>query len=275
MRPHANSKDVRTAKAFSDSWTHCYSASPYTPEQIREWFAPVDLTQLKDLEICEMGCGNGGLLQHVAKFSDKQVTAVELGDSIESAKTNLTGMGITNVEFVKEDINVYAGENPDRFDFVYCIGVLHHMDNPEEGFKSVVTAAKKGARVHCWVYAHEGNYIVRSFVDPLRRVASKLPWWFNKYALALPLSVPFYMCSQAVRLLGRAISFIPLYEYFKWISSESFSFHHHVAFDQLVSTQTTYIKKETVLRWLDEAAIKDRYVIYRNSNSWKFGGIKP
>src|SRR5204863_5060610 len=107
-------------------------------------------------------------------------------------------------------------------------------------------------------------------VDPLRRVASRLPWWVTKYAIATPLVVPYFLYAK----LTRGVRFLPLYAYTRWIAPERFAFFRHVAFDQLVTPRTRYIERATVERWLAHPDVdpSSTYVIHRNGNSWKFGG---
>jgi hypothetical protein len=67
---------------------------------------------------------------------------------------------------------------------------------------------------------------------------------------------------------------IPLFHYSQWIARRGFDFFHHIAFDQLVSPQTSYIPRSTIDEWLHHPRIDSRatYVIFRNATSWKFGG---
>jgi SAM-dependent methyltransferase len=270
--------DVATAAAFAGSWLHCFAASPYTREQFLDWIAPLSPADLAGRTICELGCGSGGLLRHAAELAaGGSVTGVELGDSIAAAERHLAEAGVTNARCVRDDLVGFAARHPEAFDVVYCIGVLHHMERPREGFAAVVRATAPGGAFHCWVYGHEGNGIVRWVVDPLRRVASHLPWWLNKYGVALPLALPFFAASRTVRVLGRRwATRLPLGEYLWWIGEREFAFHHHVAFDQLVTPRTRYFRRSEVEAWLAEHRdeVVDPYVLSRNGNSWKVGGRK-
>jgi SAM-dependent methyltransferase len=161
-----------------------------------------------------------------------------------------------------------------EFDFVYCIGVLHHLREPEAGLDSVLRHTKPDGRFHCWVYAKEGNALIRLIVDPVRRIASRLPWWITKFAIALPLVTPYYVAAKLLRHVPAVTRRLPLGAYTLWIAGEPFRFFHHVAFDQLVTPQTVYLERARIERWLEDARI-DRssvYIIQRNGNSWKFGG---
>lgn len=266
--------DARTAAAFATSWNHLPGGSVYTCDQVVEWFAPLAPDEFRDRTVLELGCGNGSLLVHVAGWRPTKLVGVDLGESVASARANLDRAGADWAEVMRADLTTFRSE---RFDIVYCIGVLHHLRDPEAGFRSVLANVRPGGRFHCWVYAREGNGLVVGLVDPLRRIASRLPWWFTKYCIATPLVIPFFLYSKLLALLPRWqwLRRLPLADYALWISSRGFAFYRHVAFDQLVTPQTTYIRRDTVAGWLAAAPTVDpesTYVIFRNGNSWKFGG---
>jgi SAM-dependent methyltransferase len=266
--------DVRTANAFADSWNHV--GTVYSREQFLEWLEPLTPNDLRGREVIELGFGNGSLLVHVAQCAPRRLAGIELGDTIEQTRRHLANAGAFAPELHRGDLTV---ANVGEFDVAYCIGVLHHLKQPHRGFEAVLRHTKPGGRFHCWVYAREGNAIIRLLVEPVRRIASRLPWWLTKYAIALPLVTPYFLWAKFLRatgLLRRPLGFLPLFDYTKWIAGEPFRFFHHVAFDQLVTPQTTYIDRATVKRWLADPSVEpgSAYVIFRNGNSWKFGGRK-
>ncbi len=269
------SDDVETATAFAESWNRLPQGSAYTRAQFLEWMAPLDPEGFRGKEVLELGFGNGSLLYHVARFGPSRLAGVELGDTLETARRNLGDVPGTRIELQRGDLTeVELG----RFDLVYCIGVLHHLKDPSAGFDSVLRHTRPGGRFHCWVYAEEGNALVRYLVDPLRRVSSRLPWWLTKYGLALPLVAPYFVYAKCVRLLapGALRPLLPLYDYSRWIAEREFAFFHHVAFDQLVAPTTAYIPRARVEGWLSDPRVEpaSSYVVFRNGNSWKFGGVK-
>jgi hypothetical protein len=109
-------------------------------------------------------------------------------------------------------------------------------------------------------------------------LSSRLPWWFTKYGLALPLVVPYFVYAKALcRLAPRGLRpILPLYHYSLWIAEREFRFFHHVAFDQLVSPTTAYIPRSQIDAWLSDPGIEpgSGCVVFRNGNSWKFGGLR-
>jgi SAM-dependent methyltransferase len=270
------SQDQRTADAFATSWNNLPPGSVYTREQFEDWMAPLTEADIRDHDVLEMGCGNGSLLVHSVGWMPRRLLGVDLGTSVETARTNLQRAGANNAEVQQADLTAFVS---DGFDLVYCIGVLHHLQEPQAGFKAVLRNVRPGGRFHCWVYAREGNGIVIALVDPIRKLASRLPWWLTKYAIATPLAVPFYLYAKLLRFIigdsrARWCS-APLRDYCLWIAPREFAFFRHVAFDQLVTPQTAYIAKDEIERWLAESSDIEptsSYIIFRNGNSWKFGG---
>lgn len=277
----SKSIDQKTADAFAESWNHLPEGSVYTYEQFVDWIAPLSKEDVEGKSVLELGCGNASLLYHMATWKPAELIGVDLGDSVLSAEKNMNkldrqNIGNVNWHIEKADLTEYMGHGAD---ITYCIGVLHHLKDPYKGFHSLVKNTKSGGQFHAWVYAHEGNFIIRVIVDPIRKIASKLPWWFTKYVLATGLVAPYYVYAKVLSFLPQSgfLKKFPLYEYSLWIAKRGFLFFRHVAFDQLVTPQTAYIKKYDIEDWFARRSDIDKesiYIIRRNGNSWKFGGKK-
>jgi SAM-dependent methyltransferase len=272
-------RDARTAEAFATSWNTLPEGSVYTRTQFEDWLAPLTRADVEGRDVLELGCGNASLLVHMAGWRPRRLIGVDLGSSVTSARANMARTGVVSCEIVQHDLTTYRSPG---FDLVYCIGVLHHLKDPEAGLDAVLANVKPGGRFHCWVYGREGNAVVRWFVEPLRRVTSRLPWWLNKYAVATPLAVPFYAYAKSLRAMtkrfGRgvpALEGMPMYAYSLWVAEREFAFFRHVAFDQLVTPQTRFVARAEIEGWLARRERVDPgtvYLIARNGNSWKFGG---
>ncbi len=273
MKP-LESKDVETSKAFASSWNNLPQGSVYTFDQFQNWLDPLTKQDVVNKNILELGCGNASILFHLAKWNPKYIEGVDLGESVVSANKSMTLTTFNNWKIIKDDLTTYRNN---IFDLVLCIGVLHHLNNPKEGFDSVIANTKKGGRFHCWVYAKEGNLLVIKIVEPIRKISSKLPWWVTKYLIATPLVIPYYFYAKILFQFKNFSYFknLPLFKYSIWIAKRNFLFFQHVAFDQLVTPQTTYIRKSQIENWLKHNNNIDQsstYIINRNDNSWKFGG---
>ena len=266
--------DIKTASAFSRSWNMAPAGSIYNTDQFVDWFHPITQEFVTGKNVLELGCGNASLMQHMLGWSPKFIEGVELGNSAKTASNNLLATGFRNWRINRSDLTKFKSNG---FDLVYCIGVIHHLNKPKKGLDAVINNTKEGGYFHCWVYAREGNLVIRLFVEPLRRLCILLPWWFTRYFVAYPLSAPYYIYAKTVSRLPKLKIFtnLPLYEYSLWIAKCNFSFFRHVAFDQLIANKTVYISRDTIDKWFDSYSnleLGSTYIIQRNGNSWKFGG---
>ncbi len=265
--------DRATADAFATSWNSLSVGSIYTYDQFSDWLAPLTKRDIQGQDVLELGCGNGSLMCHSLDWQPKHLCGIDLGGAVHSARANLKQTAYTNWTVEQTDLVTYQSEG---FDLVYCIGVLHHLKDPEAGFRAVVANARSGGRFHCWVYAKEGNGVVILLVEPIRKIASKLPWRINKYLVAGPLALFFFFYAKILAKADphKVFSRFPMYCYCRWIAKRGFSFFHHVVFDQLVTPQTEYLERSTIENWLKDSRIdpSSTYILMRNGNSWKFGG---
>ena len=114
-------------------------------------------------------------------------------DALKIIKVRASTMevsGYKNWSIVQDDLVTYRSPGSD---LVYSVGVLHHLADPHKGFQAVIQNTKRGGQFHCWVYAEEGNKFVIRFVDPVRKITSKLPWRITKYLIATPLAGILYL----------------------------------------------------------------------------------
>lgn len=268
------SADWETAKAFSTSWNNLPRESVYTLEQFEDWMFPLGRNDFLGKEVLELGCGNASLMIHALSWEPTHIWGVELGASTISAERNLEVSGYKNWSIVQDDLVTYRSPGSD---LVYSVGVLHHLADPHKGFQAVIQNTKRGGQFHCWVYAEEGNKFVIRFVDPMRKIVSRLPWWITKYLIATPLAGILYVIVKCLvtRWSGILRTKLPLIDYCLWLSRQKYKFVRHVVFDQLVAPRTSYISERIIRNWLNESKDIDQksaYIIFRNGNSWKFGG---
>ena len=148
--------------------------SPSLPQEIdhfvfggqRDWSVP--------LRILVAGGGTGdGLTQLTALLTQYgkayDATYIDLSKasriiSEERAKVR----GLKNIEFVTGSLLDAASHGP--FDYIDCCGVLHHLPDPDSGFKALRDALAPDGGMGCMVYAPYG----RSGVYPLQEAFGEL-----------------------------------------------------------------------------------------------------
>ena len=100
------------------------------------------------------GCGTG---QHVfhsyVNMPHAQITAMDLStSSLAYAMRKVREYGIKGINFFQGDI-LQLDKLNQEFDIIECMGVLHHMKDPEAGLKKLLTLLKKGGTLALGLYS--------------------------------------------------------------------------------------------------------------------------
>ncbi len=113
------------------------------------------------------GCGTGlEAVSLAAKIAGVRVTALDLSlSSLAYAQRNANELGLENIEFFQADILELAGW-PKRFDVIISAGVLHHLDAPQEGLRTLAHLMRPGGLLKIGLYSERA----RSGVNALRKV---------------------------------------------------------------------------------------------------------
>ena len=91
----------------------------------------------KKSNILIAGCGTGIQILEASKYSNCEITAIDLSNSsISYAKRKVDEYGLENVHFIEMDILELTSIDK-RFDLIECSGVLHHMDDPTKGLSNL------------------------------------------------------------------------------------------------------------------------------------------
>ena len=267
----------KTARNFGYSWKAFPKYFDFYREQFQDWIWPVDPHELAGKVVLDAGCGSGRHIYQSAHLGAKEVVGFDLSKAIDVAYVNTRELG--NVHLLQADI--YNLPLSPVFDYIYCIGVLHHLPDPEEGFKRLVKLLKKGGRISVWVYAKEGNSFVIKFIDPIRlHVTSKMPLPLL-YVSAYPLAVMLFLVSKFIvrplnifSLTRRMAHLIPLNDYLYSISRFNFYSIFNIVFDQLVAVKTHYVSKGEIEKWFASSGLGDIVISERNRNGWRGTAVK-
>tara|TARA_B100000780_G_C21111443_1_gene449176 strand:+ start:1358 stop:2245 length:888 start_codon:yes stop_codon:yes gene_type:complete len=108
-------------------------------------------------KILEVGCGTGQVSNYLAAQTNNQVFGLDLGiNSLNIGKEFADKNDIKNVFFINGDLfeDIFEEE---KFDVIYCSGVLHHTDQPKEGFKNLVRLLKPNGIIIIGLYNWYGR----------------------------------------------------------------------------------------------------------------------
>jgi SAM-dependent methyltransferase len=100
------------------------------------------------------GCGTGlSTIEFAQHAQSARVLAIDLSlASLSYAKRMAGNFGLANVEFAQADI-VKCGSIGRSFDFIDCSGVLHHLADPWEGWRVLLSLLRPGGVMQVGLYS--------------------------------------------------------------------------------------------------------------------------
>ena len=116
---------------------------------------------LLEPEILIAGCGTGShAIQTAMRVQHKSLTAIDLSvRSLAFAKRKAEEYGFKYIDFKQLDI-LKVTELNKKFDIIESVGVLHHMNNPLDGFKSLVNILKPDGLMNIGLYSKLGRRFI-------------------------------------------------------------------------------------------------------------------
>jgi SAM-dependent methyltransferase len=268
----------KTSAAFGFEWQHFDEMHPEYEAQFLDWLDPIEPEFFRGKRVLDAGCGTGRHARFAAEYGASAVIALDLSGAVETASRVLAEFDVAEV--VQGDLlrpPLVTASDGGGFDFVYSIGVLHHLPDPHAGFRSLLRLLRPGGTIAVWVYGYENNGVVRNVVEPLRRVSTKLPLPVLRRA-SWPFGIAFHAAAKGVyrplagTRLGRSL---PLSDYMVSVADFSFRQNHSIVFDQLVAPTATYIKGPELQGWFEQSGLVDVEISHRHGNSWRGRGRVP
>jgi len=259
-----------TVEHFGGSWSSHEYLAPYQRKQFLDWIDPLKESDLKGKIVLEAGCGKGRHSFLMAGYGVERLYAVDLSDAILLAADYTRAF--PGVECVRADLlNIPMAD--ESVDLVVCLGVLHHLENPEAGLKELWRVLKPGGKLCLWVYAREGNGWIVHLVDPIRKgITSRLPTKALR-PLLLPLTFSLYLALKlfygpATGKGKKKVSWLPYSSYLGYISKFPFREVEHIVLDHLCPPIAYYLSRETLKTWFEKLGAKEQSFRWHNKNSW-------
>jgi len=146
-------------REFDYQWQNLSSPDiEYGPQRITDLLNHTGLSQdfFRNKHCLDVGCGVGRWTWAM----------MQMGAHVESIDISSQAVAATqkiNAQTYVRDI--MSLEPTQKYSFVLCWGVLHHLEKPFEGFKKVASQVKPGGTLHIMVY----NRANQAVYEPLRR----------------------------------------------------------------------------------------------------------
>lgn len=165
-------------QATSDAVASLYNAYPFPPDPILDepppgynwrwnWvmaysFCSGHKPHRRHIDILDAGCGTGVSTEYLVHLnSEAQVLGLDLSrESLGIAKERCRRSGAERASF--QQLSLYdVGQLGRSFDWINCVGVLHHLPDPKRGIQALAEALAPGGIMHVFVYAALGRWEIQ------------------------------------------------------------------------------------------------------------------
>jgi SAM-dependent methyltransferase len=165
----------RTLTSFGYEWNAFDDVRDEDERFAEIYFRDLDLDGLTSKVGLDAGCGKARFTRILADHLAAEV-ALDGSSAVVAAARNLSGRA--NVTVLQADLRD-APFAPESFDFISSLGVLHHLDDPFEGFKRLVGYLAPKGQILLYLYSRPSEPGVRSvalqLATAVRRVTVRLP----------------------------------------------------------------------------------------------------
>jgi SAM-dependent methyltransferase len=262
----------RTARSFAYEWQRFGALRPEWQANFRGYLQPHATDWLAGRLVLDVGAGSGRHC-YQALAAGARAVALDLGGAIDVARRNLPRDALT----VEADLErLPFAEN--TFDVVLAIGVLHHLDDPQRAFATLVRYVKPGGYIKVYVYWIPERVMHRRMlrvVDVARRGTTRLPHHVL-HALSYPIAaVLFFSFILPFRTLRRFDRTRRIADAFPLKAYADYPFGVCVSdqFDRLAAPIEWRFASADIGRWFDDSGLEDVHIIPHHG--WVASGRKP
>ena len=220
----------------------------------------------------DLGCGAGRFLYCSVAYGATMV-GLDLSAAVDTARRRIDDT--SGCLIVQGDLH-RAPFEPASFDFAYSLGVLHHLPDPEAGFRALTRLVRPGGLVWCWVYGLEGMrwWYRASHLRWLRPFTTRLPLWGQEATTALVTAALEVGLWTPTRLLGRLPGGPTWTRRIPLSHACRSSFRGKIAsfFDRLNPPLTHFHTRPELEDWCRRAGLSDWQVTNRDRRGWLVWG---
>ena len=254
--------DKKTVQSFGEEWQKFSSFSEAEIKNIGdEYFDIVDESILNSNSIVlDMGCGSGRWSKYLAP-NVKFIEAIDPSDAIFSATKLLSNVNNIRTTQASSDNIPF---NDETFDFVFSLGVLHHIPETQTALIDTVKKVKKGGHVLIYLYYNLDNRGVLykalfKLSSVIRYIVAALPKWAKHIVcdfIAITVYMPLILVSRIVqKMIPNKSTYqkLPLAYYV----GKSFNVIRNDALDRFGTPLEQRFSKKKIKQMMEKAGLRD------------------
>jgi SAM-dependent methyltransferase len=259
----------QTIKDFGEQWLRYpdnegyYGSLELFSDILLPFLKPEDI---KGCRVAEIGSGVGRIANMMIESGARHVIAIEPSQAFEvlcrniSEPEKVTCLKITGNQ-LPADVNL---------DYIFSIGVLHHIPDPAPVVEAVFKALRPGGHFLVWLYGKEGNALYLAFIRPVRVLTKRLPHFILSFLVEVmywPLLLYIKFCHMLpLPLRGYMLSVL------EKMSPEK---RRLIIYDQLNPSYAKYYTRQEAERLLIDGKFENVRIHHRHGYSWTVIGRKP
>jgi len=243
--------DADTQESFGYEWEHFDSVLAEYEIEIDNYFGIVPDNLLRDAVVMDAGCGMGRWARQVANEPLRRLYAVDFSRAIDRAAKTLADR--PRAHCIQADV-CNLPFRTGTMTFSYCLGVLHHLKDPDAGMRSIDRVTDGPLLVYLY-YALDNrprfHRMLLALVTRVRRLTSRLPKHVMLSLSWVIAALLYWPLARFARLLARlglagVAHQVPLSHYRDY----SFRFMAGDAFDRFATPIEQRYTREQISTWL-------------------------
>ena len=260
---------LRTMERFGYEWNQF---EDYNCDNMEQFVQPLPSNYFMGKLGLDVGCGNGRHAKQVSRMG-AEIIAVDISNAVDAAQKKCVHND--RIHVVQGDVYNLPFRHS-LFEFIYSLGVIHHLPEPEKGYRSLVPFLRENGSLFIWVYA---NSLRKKALELLRFASMKLS---NKNIQRMAfvcnlvdygVFMNLYRFSNNLPLIGRIVENLwppRIREY----ASHGFRVSYVDWFDRLSAPITNYYKQGQMQEWLSRSGLVNQRLLSEGDSWWWLYGEK-
>ncbi len=254
---------------FGEQWLKYRDNEGYygSIELFEDILSPLlSLDEIKGCKVAEIGSATGRIVNMLLAAGVEHIVAVEPSDAYEILCRNIREPEkATCLKITGDQLTAYGD-----LDYVFSIGVLHHIPDPSPVVDAAFKALCPGGSFFVWLYGKEGNDLYLTLIKPLRVLTKSLP----HLLLASLVEIIYFPLVFYIKLCH--VLPLPLRGYvLSVLEKMSPKKRRLIVYDQLNPAYAKYYKRFEAEKLLLDGGFENVRIHHRHGYSWTVIGTKP